>query len=258
MKPSLLCAEPIFFSPLYLNTKNISTEKLLALYRTANLFFSKTDNVMNKILDMEKHSEKLSVDCSPIERHKLIHETKGLSIDFQCILKNEGQKMMEISVHIVPGEVLKRAQQGKSELIPQQMLVDNLGKLVIMLILKEIRRRFFYKVMDCFKTFGKNLQELSLITQLLKKGRINSGRNLLKEASIDDFRTWKYRDQFEQLMSKELLPEGMQVRETIKTCFKIGQDNDYSLIRDAKKRQALLEITIRETKKDKINNATKV
>ena len=252
MKPSLLCADPIFFSPLYLNTKNISTEKLLALYRTANLFFSKKDNVMNKILDMEKHSEKLSVDCSPIERHKLIHETKGLSIDFQCILKDEGQKMMEISVHIVPGEVLKRAQQGKSELIPHQMLVDNLGKLVIMLILKEIRRWFFYKVTDYFKTFGKNLQELSFITQLLNKDRINSGRSLLKETSIDDLRFWKYHDQFEQLMSKELLPEGMLVRETIKTCYKIGQDNDDSLIREAKQRQALLEITTRETKNDQI------
>jgi hypothetical protein len=119
-----------------------------------------------------------------------------------------------------------------------------------MLILKEIRRRFFYKVTDYFKTFGKNLQELTFITQLLNKGRINSGRNLLKEASIDDLQTWKYHVQFEQLMSKELLPEGMQVRETIKTCYNIGQDNDDSLIKDAKKRQALLEIMTSEIKKE--------
>ena len=41
----------------------------------------------------------------------------------------------------------------------------------------------------------------------------------------------------------------MQIRETIKTCFAIGQDNEDSLIKDAKKRHAMLEITIRETKK---------
>jgi hypothetical protein len=50
-------------------------------------------------------------------------------------------------------------------------------------------------------------------------------------------------------MPKELLQEGMQIRETIETYFAISQDEDESLIRDAQRLHALLEITIRETKK---------
>jgi hypothetical protein len=250
MKSSLIRANPILFSPLYLNAENISTEKLLALYRIADLFFPQMgSSMMNTIMDVEKHSERLSVDCSPEERRKLILEMKDLSIDIQYILKDKDQKMMEVAVHIVPGELLKRAQQGKSELIQYQKLSDDLDKLIVKLIIKEIRRRFSHKVTDYFKTFRKNKQVPSFITQLLDMGWINRKGQLLKEASIDDLLTGKYHDQFEQLMPKELMHEGMHIRETIKTCFEIGQDYDDSLIRDAKKRHALLEITIRETKK---------
>ena len=83
------------------------------------------------------------------------------------------------------------------------------------------------------------------ITQLLDMGWINNKGQLLKEASIDDLLTGKYREQFERLMPTEVLQEGMQIRETIKTCFAIGRNNEDSLIQDAGKRHALLEITIR-------------
>ncbi|MCK9401561.1 MAG: hypothetical protein M0Q51_16420 [Bacteroidales bacterium] len=249
-KPSLLRANPILFSPLYLNAEKVSTEKLLALYRVANLFFPQAGSGLVKtILDMEKHGERLSVDCSPEERRKLIREMKGMSMDIQYALSDEGQKMMEISIRIVPSEVLERAQQGTTDLIQYQKLSDDLDKLIVKLIVKEIRRRFTRKVMDYFQTFLKNKQVPSFITQLLDMGWINRKGQLLKGSSIDDLLTGKYHEQFERLMPEELLQEGMQIRETIKTCFAIGQDNADSLIQDAKKRHALLEIVIRETKK---------
>ncbi|MCX6233308.1 MAG: hypothetical protein NT175_01090 [Bacteroidetes bacterium] len=249
-KPSLLRANPILFSPLYLDAEKVSTEKLLALYRVANLFSPQlAPGMVKSILDMEKHGERLSADCSPEERRKLIREMKGLSMDIQYALSDEGQKMMEISIHIVPSEVLERAQQGKIDLIQYQKLSDDLDKLIVKLIVKEIRRRFTLKVMNYFQTFLKSKQVPSFITQLLDMGWINRKGQLLKGASIDDLLTGKYREQFERLMPKELLQEGMQIRETIKTCFAIGQDNADSLIQDAKKRHALLEITIRENKK---------
>ena len=52
---SLLNANPILFSPIYLNAENVSTEQLLALYRFANLFFPQMGaSLVNTILDMEK------------------------------------------------------------------------------------------------------------------------------------------------------------------------------------------------------------
>jgi len=249
-KPSLLHANPILFSPLYLNTEKVSTEKLLALYHFANLFFPQlSPGLVKTIMDMELHGERLSLASSPEERRKLIHEMKGLSMDIQYALKDEGQKMMEISIHIVPGEVLKRAQQGKIDLSQYQKLCDDLDKLIVKLIVKEIRRRFTFKVVDYFHSFIKSKNVPPFITQLLDMGWINRKGQLLQGASIDDLLTGKYRKQFERLMPNELMQEGMQIRETVKTCFAIGQDNDDSLIQGAKKRHALLEITIRETKK---------
>ena len=249
-KSSLLTASPILFSPIYLNAENVSTEKLLALYRFANLFFPKMgSNLVNTLLDMEKHSERLTANSSPEDRRKLIREMKGLSMKMQCSINDEEENMMDISVNIVPSEVLERVQQGRNDLIQYQKLSKDLDELIGQLITKEIMRRFTDKVTNYFKVFWKSQQVPSFITQLLDMGWIDRNGQLLKGASIDELLTGKYHEQFEQLMPEELLQEGMQIRETIKTCFEISQEDADSLIWDAKKRHALLEITIREANK---------
>ena len=249
-KPSLLRANPILFSPLYLNAEKISTEKLLALYRFTNLFFPQLGpGLVKTILDMEKHGERLTAGVSLEERRKLIGEMRGLSMDIQYSLKDEGQKMMEISIHIVPGEVLERARQGKVDLRQYQKLRDDLDKLIVKLIEKEVRRRFTGKVGEFFQTLLQGKRVPSFITQLLDMGWINGEGHLLEGASIEDLLSGKYRSQFVRLMPEELIQEGMQIRETIKTCFAVGADDPDSLIQDARKRHALLEITIQETRR---------
>ncbi|MCX6280257.1 MAG: hypothetical protein NT004_19505 [Bacteroidetes bacterium] len=223
-------------------------EKLLALYRFANLFFPQMGpGVVKTIMDMKMYSERLSVESSPEERRKLILDMKGLSMNIQYELKDDNQKVVEISIHIVPSEVLARAQQGKLDLSQLQKLSDDLDKMIAKLIVKEIRQRFIFKVRDYFQTFLKSAQAAPFITQLREMGWINRKGQLLTGASIDDLLTGKYREQFERLIPNEILEEGMQIRETIKTCFAIGQEKDDSMIQNAKKRQAILEITIRET-----------
>ena len=245
---SLLNADPNLFSPVYLDTQKISMEQLLALYRFAELFFPEVGpGLVKTILDMEKHCEMISADATAQERRKLILEMKGLSMDIQYILKDEGERLMEVSVHIVPAEVLKRAQRRGKDPSPYQELGKNLDKLIIKLIIREIRKRFTFNLKDNFQAFLKSRRVPPFISQLLRMGWINRKGQLLECASIEDLLTGKYHEQFEQLMPRELMQEGMHIRETIKTCFEIGQDNDDSLIRNAKKRHALLEITIDET-----------
>ncbi|MEI6434752.1 MAG: hypothetical protein WCP32_07900 [Bacteroidota bacterium] len=223
-------------------------EKLLALYRFANLFFPQMGpGVVKTIMDMKMYSERLSVESAPEERRKLILDMKGLSMNIQYELKDDNQKVMEISIHIVPSEVLARAQQGNLDLSQLQKLSDDLDKMIAKLIVKEIRQRFIFKVRDYFQTFLKSAQAPPFITQLREMGWINRKGQILTGASIDDLLTGKYREQFERLMPNEILEEGMQIRETIQTCFAIGRDNDDSMILNAKKRHAILEITIRET-----------
>ena len=247
---SLLNADPNLFSPVYLDTEKISMEQLLALYRFAELFFPEVGpGLVKTILDMEKHCEKISADATAQERRKLIREMKGLSMDIKYILKDEDEKLMEISVHIVPAEVLKRAQRSVKDSSPYQELGNNLDKLIVKLIIREIRKRFTFNLKDNFKSFLKSRQVPPFINQLLRMGWINRKGQLQEGASIEDLLTGKYSEQFEQLMPKEVMQEGMHIRETIRTCFEIGQDNDDSLIRNAKKRHALLEITIDETRR---------
>ena len=249
-KSSLLNADPIHFSPIYLNADNVSTEKLLAFYRFTNLFFPDMgSNLVSTIMDMERNAERLTANSTPAQREKLVSDMRGVSMDINLAISDEAQKLMEISIHIVPSEVLERAQQGRNDLVAYQKLSDDLDKLILKLIGKEIGRRFTARVGDYFKAFGSGKQVPSFITQLLDMGWINRKGQLQSEATIDDLLTGKYREQFEELMPTELVQQGMQIRETIETYFAIRHDEDESLIRDAQKLHALLEITIRETKK---------
>ena len=248
-KFSLLDADPIHFSPIYVNAENVSTDKLLSLYRFANIFFPTMGfNLMNTLLDMEKNSERIIANCPPEERRQLIHKMKNLILDLQFKVSDEGENVIEISIRINPSEVLELAQQGRKDLIQFKKRNDDLDKIISKLIAKEISRRFTSKVTDRFKSFIGKSQAPSFVTQLLSMGWINSNGQILEDASIDDLLTGKYREQFEQLMPKELLEEGMQIRETIETCFAISQDEDEFLLQDAQRHHALLEITIRETK----------
>lgn len=252
-KSSLLTADPILFSPIHLNTDHVSTEKLLAFYRFANLFFPKMgSSLMGTMMDMERHAERLTANSSPTQRQRLIRDMEGMCMDMQCTLRDGTEKILEISIHIVPSEVLKRAQQGRTDLIQYQRLSDDLDKLVVKLIAKEIGRRFTAKVGDFFKNFTLSEPVPAFIKQLLEMGWINCKGKFLRGATIDDLLTGRYREQFEQLMPAELLQEGLQIRETIAACFEISQDHQDDadlLVQDAQRRHALLEITIREIKK---------
>ena len=247
---SLLHADPVLFSPIHLNVDSVSTEKLLALYRFANIFFPDVGSgLVNMILDMERHSERLTAHSSPEEREKLISQMEDLSVDIQFTVSNKGISVMEVSIHIVPDEVLRRAQQGRSDLMDYQKISDDLGKSLVKLIAKEVSRRFTVKVADRLKALSGFAQVPALITQLRDLGWINRGGELQQGASIDDLLSGKYREQFEQLMPNTILQEGLHIRETIETFFVVGQqDTEYSadVVRE---RHALLEITIREATK---------
>ncbi len=249
-KPSLLRANPVLFSPIYLNVEGDSTEKLLALYRFAHLFFPQLGpGIVQTLLDMERHGERLSAGLSAEERLKLIGEMKGLSMDIQYALKDEGKKMLELSVHIVPGEVLERAQQGAADLSQYTQLRDDIDKVIAKLIEKEIRKRFTDKVEGFLQKFINKPDVPSFVSQLLNMGWIDHKGRLTKGATIDDLVSGKYRAKFEELAPEELLQESLQIRDTIKTCFSVGVDDADCLLQDAKRRHALLEITIKSVEK---------
>ncbi|QVL48983.1 MAG: hypothetical protein KFB96_00075 [Thiocapsa sp.] len=172
-KASLLHADPIHFSPIYLSANTVSTEKLLPFYRFLNIFFPKIDSsLVKKIMDMERHGERLKANSSPEEREKLIRQMNCLSVNIQLTVSDEEEKIMEMSVRIVPSEVLERAQQGRNDLIHCPRLSDDLEKLVVKLITKEVSSRFATKLADGFQALTGFRQVPSFITQLLEIGAL--------------------------------------------------------------------------------------
>jgi hypothetical protein len=250
-KSSLLDADPILFSPIRLNTDNISTDKLLAFYRFADLFFPRMGSgLVNTVLNMESHGERLTANCSPDERKRLIGKLRSLSMEMQFTLSDGGQSMLEMSVRIVPSEVLERAQQGRGDIVGYQRPGDDLDKLIARLVAKELNRRLASKVRGMFKVLAAIRQVPLTIAKLIGLSWADRDEQLLQGASIDDLLIGKYRAQFEQALPDELLHEGMDIRTTVATCFAISQYEAGSPIQGAKTRRALLEITIREASRE--------
>ncbi|MBU2573473.1 MAG: hypothetical protein KKH28_05295 [Elusimicrobia bacterium] len=246
LKPSLLRNRPLAFSPLYLNAGRISTVQLLAIYRFAGLFFPKLGpGIVQTLLDMERHSGRLRAGVAPEERRRLISDMKGMNMDIRYTLKEEGHKMLELSIHIVPSEVLNRAQQGEIDLNQCRQLREDFDKLIAALIEKEVRRRFTARVESLLHDSLGKPHVPPLVSRLLDMGWINGEGRLMEGVAIDDLLTGKHRAGFGRLAPEELIREGLQIRETIRTCFKIGAADTGLLIHDAKKRHAMLEITIR-------------
>lgn len=248
-KPSLLRNRPLIFSPLYLNAEKISTGQLLAVHRFAGLFFPKLcPGVMRILLDMEKHGGRLRAGLAPEERLRLMREMKGMSMDIQYTLKDEGHRMLELSIHIVPSEVLHRAQQGGVDLRQYRQLRDHFDKLIAAVVEKEVRLRFTARVESLLHDSLGKQDVPALVRRLLATGWINGEGRLREGAAIDDLIRGKHRTEFERLAPEELLREGLQIRGTIRTCFAAGAEDAGLFIGDAQRRHALLEITIREAR----------
>lgn len=236
--------EPLLFSPIRLNADHVSTEKMLACYSFFKLFFpGMGQGLVKTLMDMEVNSERLVTNCPPEKRKKLIHTLHGLSMNMQFAIRDEEQKVMEFSIRIVPSEVMKRAQQGHSEPLEHHDVVSGIEKLIA----KEVYRRFTAKLTDVLRVLANICQVPSFIESMLEMRWIDRSGKLLKTACIDDLLRGKYRDQFEQLISKELLEEGLRICETIDACLALGEHDIHLLTAHAGLHCSLRNITIQET-----------
>ncbi|QVL49709.1 MAG: hypothetical protein KFB96_04200 [Thiocapsa sp.] len=157
---------------------------------------------MKTIMDMERHGERLTANSSPEEREKLIRQMNCLSVNIQLTVSDEEEKIMEMSVRIVPSEVLGRAQQGRNDLIHYHRLSDDLEKLVVKLIKKEVGRRFATKLADGFQALTGFRQVPSFITQLLKIGALPDFRRaygLFKNRYLSQMQPYMRTPQFGQV-----------------------------------------------------------
>lgn len=247
---SLLHADPLLFSPISLNADRVATDKLFAFYRFANLFFPTAGtSSVNTIMNMERHGERLTANCSPQERKRLIGKMKNLSMDMRLTVSDEGQNVIDMSIHIVPSEVLGQARQGMDIALPRQSDSGNaFDTLIARLIAKEINRRCAAKVVDLLKPLAGIAQIPALISRLLGIGQSDCSEQLPQAASIADLLLDEFRERFGQAMPEELVQEGMAIRTAIATCIAMSQCDADSPISDATARRAQLEIAIREAK----------
>ncbi|MBI4231961.1 hypothetical protein HY605_01910, partial [Candidatus Peregrinibacteria bacterium] len=116
LKPSLLKKEfSTLFSPLRIHSDILESDKRFALYKFTMVFFPNLGpSILNLLLDMERHSQKICASMSPDEREKLIKELEGITVDIRYAIKEKDRELVVLPIKISPAEVLKNVTLTKA------------------------------------------------------------------------------------------------------------------------------------------------
>ncbi len=251
-KPSLLSKDfSILFSPLRIDADFLDG-KVLALYKFSTIFFPNLGSgLLNILLDMEKHSRRVIASIKLQERESLIKELGGVTVEIRYMVKDKGKEMIILPINISPSEVLKNATLVKQGSRYNKKMQEEINKILISFIKKEIERKIKTMVEDFLKTLLVKPKMPPMLKELLSRGLINKEGRLAEGTTIEDLISGRYARLFKKVVPEELINEALLIRDTIKT-FYDWKDEDYqSLANEALVEKGILEITLGEVAKNK-------
>jgi len=246
-KPSLLSNKfSTLFSPIRVNSE-IMDGKALALYKFSKILSPGIgSNVFNILLDMEKHSHKVIAEIDPKKRDSLIRELEGVTVEIQYLVKNKGKELLSVPITISPAKVLKNATVTERSSRYDDKMKDEITKIVISFIKKEIEHKIKAMVENLLKTLHVKPGMTSVFRKLLRRGLINEDGLLAEDATIEDLISGKYAKQLKKVIPEELISESLLIRDTINTFYDWDDDNYQNLANETLVEKGILEITLGE------------
>jgi hypothetical protein len=239
------------FSPIRVDT-DILDGKALALYKFSKILSPGIgSNVLNLLLDMENHSRKVIAEIEPTKRDSLIRELEGMTVEIQYLVKNKGKEILAVPIIISPVEVLKNAVLTKESSRYDEKMKDEITKIVISFIKKEIERKIKSIIENLLKALHVKPGMTSMFRKLLGQGLINEEGHLAEGTTIEDLISGKYSRQFKKVIPEELISETLLIRDTINTFYDWDDENYQDLANEALAGKGILEITLGEVEQKK-------
>ena len=238
---------PGLFSPLHIMADILEGGKAPALYKFTTAFLpSLGPGILNILLDMEKHSRKVIAFMKPEERESLIKELEGITVEMRYVVKDKGQAMLELPISISPAEVLKNAALNKAGSRYNNEMQEEINKIFVSFIEKEIQRRMKAAIENFFKTLLARPRIPAMLKELLSRGWIDKEGRLAEGTTIQDLISGKYARVFKDVVPQELINEALIIKETMKACYEGEDEDDGSVVNETLREKGILEITLGE------------
>ena len=235
------------FSPVRVNADILETDKPLALYEFAKIFFPNLGtNIVNILLDMEKHSKKLIAAIEPKKRDRLIEDLEGVTVEIQYLIKAKGKELMVLPINICPAEVLRNATLANHGSRYTEKMQEEINQILTSFIKKEIQRKIRTMIENSIETLISKPKMPTMIKELLSLGLINKEGRLAEGATIEDLISGKYARMFKEVLPEELINEALMIKEAIKACYDLEGEDSLPSANEALVEKGILEIILGE------------
>lgn len=237
------------FTPIHINADILESNKLLALYMFTGIFLPNMgSNILNILLDMEKHSKKMIAAVKPEKREELIHDLEGVTVEIRYLIKDRGEELLALPINISPSDVLRNATLVKPGLRYTKKMQKEINKMLLSLIKKEIQRRIKTIIEKSLKTFLAKPRMPAAVKKLLSLNLIDREGRLAEGTTIEDLVSGRNVKLFKKVIPENLINEALVIKETIKACYDWNGEDYQSLITEALIEKRILEITLQEMK----------
>lgn len=247
-KPSLLSKDfSTLFSPIYINADILETNKPLALYKFTTIFFPNLGpSIVNLLLDMERHSQKLIAAIEPEKRERLINELEGVTVEIRYLIKDKGKELVALPINICPAEVLRNAALAKHGSRYTEKMQEEINQILVSFIKKEIQRRIKSMIENSLKILLAKPKMPAILKRLLSLGLIDREGRLAEGTTIEDLISGKYARLFKKVVPEELINEALIIKETIKAYYDWEGEDYLSSANEALAEKGILEIILGE------------
>jgi len=246
--PSLLRKDfSTLFSPIRINANILETDKPLALYKFASIFLPNMGpSIVNLLLDMERHSQKLIAAIEPEKRERLAKDLEGVTVEIHYVIKDKGKELMALPINICPAEVLRNAILVKHGSRYTEKMQKEINKIIVSFIKKEIQRRIKSMIENFLKTLLAKPRMPVMLKKLLSLGLIDREGCLAEGTTIEDLISGRYAGLFKKVVPEELINEALIIKETIKACYDWEGEDYLSSANEALAEKGILEIILGE------------
>lgn len=250
-KPSLLKKDfSELFSSLYINADILQTNKSIALYKFTTIFFPNIGpSILNLLLDMERLSRKVIASIKVNERERLVKELEGITIEMRYLIKDQGRELMVLPIQISPSEVLRNATLVKLGSRDTQKMRQEINRILISFIRKEIQRKIKTMTEDFLKNLLTKPKVPAMFKRLLSLGLIDKEGHLAEGTTIKDLISGKYARLFKKVIPEEFINEAVLIQETFKAYYDWEGEDYQTLANEVLREKGILALTLGEIRK---------
>ena len=242
------------FAPLHVNWNLIDSSQLEPLYQFARLLFqgvSSEGGILRTLLSAESDKDHPFMNLSQKKRDHLEKALEGLVVDLKFkVSDKQAGEILSIPIQMEPARVMRRAVVGKGKGSPTDFdrQLASIREVVAEFVLKEVKKKMRENLQGFFKAEVVKAKVKAGVKELIRLGAITRKGLFARETTIEDLLSGKYADLFARVANREVVNEGILIKETFSGLYEWAELGHEEWAREARQELNLIGETLEACK----------